>query len=556
MTTYAKNLASYTSTTTTPQDQIIPGREAEMKKNNAGGAVFKVDIWTQLDRFLILGTEGGTYYVQEKPLTLDNAKAVQECIKKDGPRVVGRVVEISHAGRARKNDAALFVLAMAAASDDKLTRTAALTALPQVARIGTHLFHFAQFVKNFRGYGRGLRSGISAWYLNQPVDRLALQAVKYQQRDGWSHRDLLRLAHPKTSEEERNRIFKFMVSKDNKLEVDTGNAFIAAYQEIQRLDHSNVKRAVELIRDVNLPREAIPTELLNEPKVWEALLDQMPLTAMIRNLGKMSSLGILNPLSNGAKKVVGALSSTESLQRARIHPMAVIDALKVYARGAGVKGSLVWTPTPQIVDALDDAFYACFDFVEPTGKNLLLGVDCSGSMSSEISGSSVLSCRDAAAVMALVTAKTETNYEIVGFSSGKGWTNSGSKRSGFWGMGSGIKELGISPKMRLDDVVNKMARFDWGGTDASLPYLFATDTDRGVDGFITLTDNETWCNQEIQPAQALKKYRQKSGRAAKGVVVAMTSTDFSIADPKDAGMLDVVGGDTATPSVIADFIRD
>jgi 60 kDa SS-A/Ro ribonucleoprotein len=37
--------------------------------------------------------------------------------------------------------------------------------------------------------------------------------------------------------------------------------------------------------------------------------------------------------------------------------------------------------------------------------------------------------------------------------------------------------------------------------------------------------------------------------------VGMTSTGFSIADPNDAGMLDVVGFDAATPAVIGDFAR-
>jgi 60 kDa SS-A/Ro ribonucleoprotein len=43
------------------------------------------------------------------------------------------------------------------------------------------------------------------------------------------------------------------------------------------------------------------------------------------------------------------------------------------------------------------------------------------------------------------------------------------------------------------------------------------------------------------------------GIAAKLVVVAMASNGFSVADPDDAGMLDVVGFDAATPQVISDF---
>lgn len=554
MTTYAKNLKNYSDSSVTPQSEIIPGREDDMKINHAGGAVFKVDIWTQLDRFLILGSEGGTYYVQEKPLTLANAKAVQSCIKKDGLRTVTRVVEISDAGRARKNEQALFVLAMAASADNPATRQAALAALPKVARIGTHLFMFAEFVKNFRGYGRGLRNAIGGWYMNMPVDRLAVQAVKYQQRNGWSHRDMLRLSHPHTSEEERNNIFKFMVSQDNKLDVVTGNDFIGAYQEAQKLDATNIARAVELIRDANLPREALKTEFLNSPEIWNALLEKMPMTAMIRNLGKMTSVGILDPMSAGQKRVVSALSNTDSLRKARVHPMQVLDAMKVYQQGRGVRGSLSWKANQKIVDALNDAFYGTFQFVEPTGKNQLLAVDCSGSMSINVSGSAVLSCRDAAAAMALVTANVEDNYEIVGFSSGAGWSQTG-KQTGRWGWGSGIKDLKISPKMRLDDVANKMARLDWGSTDCSLPFQYATAVGRDVDGFVTLTDNETYAGS-IAPTQALAKYRQKSGRNAKSVVVGMCAYDFSIADPKDAGQLDVVGFDSQAPSIIANFFRD
>jgi 60 kDa SS-A/Ro ribonucleoprotein len=55
--------------------------------------------------------------------------------------------------------------------------------------------------------------------------------------------------------------------------------------------------------------------------------------------------------------------------------------------------------------------------------------------------------------------------------------------------------------------------------------------------------------------QALKDYRKAMGIDAKLIVVGITATDFSIADPEDAGMLDVVGFDSAVPQVIGDFIR-
>ena len=134
-----------------PQTEPLPGQVP----NNAGGHWYAVDDWAKLDRFLVLGSEGGTYYVSERKLTLDNAEAVLRCLDADGPRAVRRVVEISQAGRAPKNEPALFVLAMAAASSEA-TRKAALAALPLVARTGTHILTFAPYVEGFCSAPRGL----------------------------------------------------------------------------------------------------------------------------------------------------------------------------------------------------------------------------------------------------------------------------------------------------------------------------------------------------------------------------------------------------------------
>ena len=113
-------------------------------------------------------------------------------------------------GRAPKNDPALFALALAAKLGDVDTRRAAFAALPRVARIGTHLFHFAEHVKALGGWGRGTMRAFARWYTEMEASRLALQAVKYQSRDGWSHRDLLRKAHPVAKDDRQQAIFHWM----------------------------------------------------------------------------------------------------------------------------------------------------------------------------------------------------------------------------------------------------------------------------------------------------------------------------------------------------------
>ena len=72
----------------TPQSEPIP--DSGQTQNNAGGYAWEIDDWGRLDRFLILGTDGGTYYVKERPLTIANAECVKRCIAADGQRISER----------------------------------------------------------------------------------------------------------------------------------------------------------------------------------------------------------------------------------------------------------------------------------------------------------------------------------------------------------------------------------------------------------------------------------------------------------------------------------
>ena len=124
----------------------------------------------------------------------------------------------------------------------------------------------------------------------------------------------------------------------------------------------------------------------------------------------------------------------------------------------------------------------------------------------------------------------------------------------FAGRTDGLTPLSISPRQRLDDAVKTVSGLPFGGTDCALPMLYAQALEREIDTFVIYTDSETWAG-DIHPVQALRDYRHASGIDARLVVVGMVSNGFSIADPADPGMLDVVGFDTATPQLIADFAR-
>jgi 60 kDa SS-A/Ro ribonucleoprotein len=208
--------------------------------------------------------------------------------------------------------------------------------------------------------------------------------------------------------------------------------------------------------------------------------------------------------------------------------------LKTYASGQGFRGGKTWNPVPGVVSALEDAFYLAFDAVEPTGKRYLFGIDVSGSMGSLINNTNV-SCRSAAACMAMVSMRTEPRSYAFGFT-------------------DRFQDLGITAGDRLEEVERKVHHRNFGRTDCSVPMVHALSHRLEVDAFVVLTDNETY-DGRTHPTVALESYRKKTGIDAKLIVVGMAVNDFSVADPADAGQMNVCGFDTAAPGIIANFVR-
>lgn len=526
---------SYTkhfNTKATPQNQPISGKT--QIKNDAGGFVFESSSWNRFQRFLILGCEGGSYYTSEQKMTVENAKNVIASIQTFGPKAVQEIVHVSTLGRAPKNDPAIFALALACTFGDEETKKCAYSSISRVCRIGTHVFSFCQAVQDLRGWSRGLRNGVANFYTSKTADQVAYQAIKYRQRNGWTHKDVLRLTHAKPVGTEMNQLFNWMVGKD--LDKCTLNNLVSSFEEVQSLGTSNVNKSIDLIKEFNLPWEAIPTELLKEKKVWEALLEDMPVTAMLRNLGKMTNIGLLtNNLDSSVKTIKDTLRNLDTLKKGRVHPMQLLIALKTYEQGHGDKGKLSWSPVQSIVDSLDEAFYLSFGTITPTGKNTLVAVDFSGSMHAGRVANTSLTPSQAAVALALVTLNTEPNCEVIGFDTDAYKTK-------------------YNKRMRLDEALKVTPRHG-NGTDAAVPFRAASQQKYRVDTFISLTDNQTW-HGSVHPTQALADYRKQSGLNSKSVNVAMVANEFTVSDPNDMNCLDVAGFDTGTPQIINAFVKD
>lgn len=540
----ANSALNAVSTKATDQRTRTPGRTDEVK-NDAGGFVFKVSDKDRLERFLILGTEGGTYYVSEAKHTENNVAFLTKMVKANERLVVDTLVTISDEGRAFSNSPALFTLAFVLVNGED--KAYAKAALPKVARTATHLYEFMGYIENLGGWGRAKRDAVANWFLSKSPEALAYQSVKYRQRNGWTLRDAMRLSHPTGVD---RTVGSFILN--GQVGVDSPDV-IRGFREAQAAKTEKEVLSV-LERFPNLPWEALPTEFLKSEKVWKTLFynGQLRGQAQVRNITRLARLDAFKDMQFAAD-FAAKLNDEEMLRSTRLHPVNLLNAMVVYTEGQtrqvndrwgyGYASKVKdWTTESVVLDAINDAFYTSFKTIEPAGKRTLIAIDVSGSMSAKALGTELSSAQVSAAV-AMTIARTEPAHIIRGFTSAGGY---GFSRN------SNLTDLGISARTRLDTAMRSVQKHNWGGTDCSLPMTWAAEQGVDVDTFVVITDNDTWAGK-IKPHQALVKYRNKTGIPARLAVLGTTATDFTIADPSDKGMMDFVGFDSNAPRALTEF---
>lgn len=530
-----KAAATKAARTASPQMERTPGRTDEVK-NNAGGFVFKVGDRDRLERFLILGTDGGTYYVGERKLTDQNVDFVKALIRSDERLVVDTLVDVAVRNRAPKNSPSLYTLALVLAEGKDKAYLRATDAVNKVVRTGTHLFEFCNYIDSLGGWGRAKRSAVAGWYEGKTADQIAYQAVKYRQREGWTHRDVFRKVHPVGVD---HMVGNFILGKPN--DGMTAEARILdGFTEMQKA--ATVGRVLQILDEYkNLPWETIPTQFLTDKKVWETLFYNGALgqTALLRNVTRFAKMGAFKDMVF-AGDVATALADKDRIVKGRVHPVAYANALGVYRNGTNRdfygyrNGALGYDVNPKIAGAIEAGFYESFATVEPAGKRTMLATDVSGSMTwGAPAGLVGMNYLEAAAVMAMVTLRTEPYAIITAFA-------------------TQFQSVNVSDTDTLDTVMRKYQQLHMGGTDVSAPMRYAKANRLEVDTFVVYSDMETWAGDQ-KVFQSLEAYRKASGINAKLATVGLASTRNTVADPEDKGSMNFVGFDSVAPKVLADF---
>jgi 60 kDa SS-A/Ro ribonucleoprotein len=581
------NVFTEVLTGTTGQMAPIPGKESIMAPNKEGGYTFIVSDEDYILRCLILGTNKNTYYATAREMTTECIDFLKQKIKDGkGTILVNTIKKVYEDGRAPKQDPTLMALALASSCEDLETRKKAYKVVSTLRTL-SHIYTWKGYHKvaaKSKGMGKLSKAALCSIFEKMTPQQLGYQVTKYPHRktavEDWSFLDLMRCIHLKGDKLplEGQFVMKYAIRG-----IDEANKFLEEHIELKESHVINYIQTVEKVKSLteseenrveliklayefNLPREVLPTWSFNFADVWRSLLlnrEQtritMPMTGLIRNLAVMTTRNVFDDALT-VSLIEEHLTNETVIKKARLHPVNILIAMMTYKSGHGDKGKLTWTPHAKIIAALEQAFYKSFKYVNATGKRILHGIDCSGSMTSPIPCMTQISSHTAASVMAMTFARIEAEslQEFVGFTASHSYYGGPVRKE----INDGLRKLNINPTMTLEKAMEATQFSDFGSTDCSLPIEKAIKDFKESGGakglwdvFMIYTDNETYSGRR-HPSVALKEYRELTGIPAKMVVIACMPNASSIADPTDGGMLDIVGFDTNAPEIVMNFIRD
>ncbi|GAB1537757.1 TROVE domain-containing protein [Scytonema sp. NUACC21] len=500
-----------------------------MIQGRSGGFMFDAGLWQMLRRCLLLGTAKSTYYAGKHELTEDFVEVVRQAIA-ENPRRVAEEILYASDGRAINNSAPILALVLLSMGEASEAKKAFGEIFQQVVRTGSHFYEWLNYTKSMRGFGKIVREAGKNWFLREDVKSLAYQLLKYQQRYDFSNRDALRLFHVKPPTEDHQRLFEWVVKGWEVLPDDIPSGALAQvwwYEWLKR----NPEQTPEAILRGHLTHEMAAPVGRMDKNAWQLLFNEMPIGALLRNLGSLTELGVLARTErDNLRRVEAVLNNKEHLRKGRIHPIDVLKALKTYQSGGTLgRSKKTWNPVDEIVEILEKSLALSFEVVQPTGKVFMHAIDVSGSMASPIADMG-LTCCEVATTMALVTAKAEKNYMIRGFA-------------------TDFRDLGITANDSFRSAVSKASNQNFGGTDASVAYDWMIKNKFKADVVCFWTDSESWAGYR-HPSQALADYRKKVNPNVKAVYITLAPYRITLVDPKDPLSWDLGGFDPGMPSII------
>ncbi len=212
------------------------------------------------------------------------------------------------------------------------------------------LFRIVSAARQTRGWGRALRSLVAGWYRDRPVAKVAADVLKCPGDGGWTHRDLLRMAHPAPHNNAQGALFQW-IAEGRPGHLATPELLAGELRQlnaVHRLDGTiEEAEAVRLVEQYSLTHEMIPEAWRTSAAVWETLLTDMTYSGIVLTLTELADAGVLVESSPAAALIVARLIDRRRAANSGLDTQTIAQARDRYAAHARA--------IPLVVAALDSA---------------------------------------------------------------------------------------------------------------------------------------------------------------------------------------------------------
>ncbi len=465
--------------------------------NREGYPAYARSLEEQYVQTLLTNTIGNTFYADSETL-LSEADALHDQMLEKNPNFVAK--------------------ALIFARNRGLMRLQPIFGLAKLSPVSTELFarifdnvvlipsDLQDFMVILEGQGRG-QGGRAvkrqvARFLNNVSE---YWAIKYNGRGrGYSLGDIVKTVHPKPINDKQKAIFAYLVGKEfNKTQVPQ----ISAYEALKKT--TDVKEQIALIQEGKLPHEVVTGVIKPDKEIWNAILQQMPIFALLRNLNTLDRAGVLDENREYIKSV---LNDPERLAKSKILPFRFVTAFHQVEKA--------W-----IKDVLRQAVEMTFDNLPEIYGKTAVFLDVSGSMEGDY-------LRIGSVFAVALYKKTKGNGI-------------------FWTFDTRVYDP--QPSM-YDSILTQAERIKaGGGTDTGAPVEKLRKDNIYVDNIIIITDEQQ--NTGSPFYKELEKYRRSINPNTKAFVIDIAPYRSAMIPPTDKNTHYIYGWSEAVLHYIAMSIK-